>query len=135
MRIRCITLFDITATGVRSNFNKNRIPFTDDSGETIDTLDQWNRSRNRQRNWETMNQIISLRTLPEEITLPQRDNDKWFFEFSVANPTDIGDSYDPVGALKQDSIGVPMLTGLDEINRADTVLEVDSNVFFNILDR
>ena len=129
MRIICRTRFDITATGVRNSFYKNR-------ADAADT-EQWTRSRNQQRNWETVNQIISLRTLPVNITPPKRVSQSggnlWVFEFEVEQPATIGTDEDPMGILKADCRDVPMLTGLDEDPGVDGVLIVGTNIEFVVV--
>ena len=122
-QIKCKTLFDITVTGVRSNYSSARIPFTDETGKVISSQDLWNRSRNQQRNWETINQIISLRTLPYNITDPVKNNDNcWEFEFTIDSIESISTSNNTVGALLKDAAGVPMILGLDETPTISTVL-------------
>lgn len=127
MKISCRTLFDITATGVRSHYKSSRMPFRDDSGQPVETQEQWNRSRNQQRNWETVNQIISLRTLPQNITTPHKDQDSWYFEFEVENPAALDLANNPVGALAQDCQGVPMIVN-DNVVQA---LEPGHNIWFD----
>lgn len=126
MRIICRTRFDITATGVRNSFYKNRA----DAADTV----AWTRSRNQQRNWETLNQIISLRTLPVNITQPKRASkdgeNLWVFEFDIEQPATVGTDSDPVGILKADCRDVPMLTGLDEDAGVGSVLVIDTNIEF-----
>lgn len=112
--ISCRTRFDITATGVRNNYKPQRLPYQRDNGEIIRDRPHWERARNQQRNWETMNQVISLRCLPEDITQPRRDGLDWIFEFKIANPASIMLGEDAVGQLTQDAQGVPMIMGLDE---------------------
>jgi hypothetical protein len=135
MRVVCRTSFDITATGVKSHYNAGRMPFTDDSGQRINTLEDWNRARNQQRNWETINQLISLRTLPEDITVPMEINDDsrcWQFEFTVDNVSNIELHGDPVGILIQDCRDVPMLMGLKELPGLDPCLVPGRNIYFEI---
>ena len=138
MRIRCRTNFDITATGVKSHFSPGRIPFVDDAGKTVADLAGWHRSRNQQRNWETVNQIIALRTLPEEITLPElieQDAVKtWKFEFQVDSPSTIELDGDPVGALNRDCQDVPMLLGLDEGEDIGICLIPGTNIYFEVIN-
>ena len=112
--IACKTRFDITATGVRNNYKPERVPLTRDNGEVIRDKQAWDRARNQQRNWETMNQIISLRCLPEDITVPRRDQDCWLFEFRLDNAAAVSDADSDVGQLLDDAQGVPMITNLDE---------------------
>lgn len=137
MKIRCVTEFDITATGVRSTLNKNRIPFQDAAGTLINDEAAWNRSRNQQRNWETLTQIISLRTSPIDITVPENINEagkkSWSFEFEIEQPDGLALNGDPLGALDADCRDVPMITGLDETPGQQSVLEPGSNITFIIL--
>jgi len=134
MRIRCITTFDITATGVRSNFNANRIPFQDDTGAVIDSMAAWTRSRNQQRNWETINQLISLRCLPEAITIPTQDSrdgvETWQFEFEVLDVNMICQQHNDLALLKRDCAGIPMITGLSETPAQIAYLDPDHNIVF-----
>ena len=82
MRFSCTTLFDITATGVTGHFKSSRAPFEDRAGNTIQDVADWNRSRNQQRNWETVNQIIGMRTQVDS-TMPKREGSSWSFEFET----------------------------------------------------
>ena len=136
IRLRCCTQFDITATGIKGGFNINRIPCRDASGEQITNDKQWTRSRNKQRNWETLNQIISLRTLPENITIPVKNNQEWSFEFDVVDPESLRSEAGPLGGLRRDCEGVPMILGLDESPNMIPVLQphdADANVWFEII--
>jgi len=132
----CSTYFDITATGVRSHYKQSRIPFTDDTGQLIADQGQWHYSRNQQRNWETINQIISLRTLPTNIAFPTCgvDNERkiWVFEFELEFPESVELSQSPVGAFLKDCVDVPMLTGLNETYMSDIVLKPNENIFFTV---
>lgn len=139
-RIRCRTLFDITDTGIRSNYKTSRVPCVDDHGKPIQDLAQWTRARNQQRNWETVNQLISLRTLPEEISSPcliDKDGNRyWEFEFSVPNIDALTINSDPIGALVHDSRGIPMILGLDETHSLSPVLEAngpETNIWFEVI--
>lgn len=135
MKIRCITTFDITATGVRSNFNANRMPFQDDAGNDITDIGTWTRSRNQQRNWETINQLISLRCLPHSISLPQRSSHDgittWTFDFEVEDVSMISDQEDDLVLLKKDCQDIPMITGLSETPGQTHCLDPDHNIIFD----
>jgi hypothetical protein len=139
MKIRCITTFDITPTGVRSNFNANRIPFSDDQGNLIDDSAAWTRSRNQQRNWETINQLIALRCLPHSITDPEpmiHDSIRtWQFEFEVDDISMISQQGEDLALLKQDCRGIPMITGLGETARQIAYLDPDHNIVFAAASR
>lgn len=133
-QIQCRTLFDITATGVRSHFRESRIPFQDDQGLEIRDLASWTRSRNQQRNWETINQIISLRCLPERITAPRRTEQEWWFDFEVPNIASIERDGNAVGWLLHDARDIPMITGLDEPSGVGTMLVPGVNIWFSVPD-
>ena len=119
MRYVCQTLFDITATGVTGHLRPTRMPFTDQAGQLISDQDAWHRSRNQQRNWETLTQIIGLRTQIFDLQLPVRDRGgtTWMFEFETELDGVFGPDSDPTQILREDSEGVPMILGLD--NRSD----------------
>ena len=114
MQIQCRTTFDITETGVTGQCKPQRMPFVDRAGTTIADEPAWNRSRNQQRNLETISQVLQLRTQLFEVTTPVVDNGYWTFEFSVEFEGIYQIDRDMFGVLKQDSDGVPMLVGLDE---------------------
>jgi hypothetical protein len=133
MKIQCQTLFDITATGVTGHIKPSRMPFWDHAGTKITDTESWNRSRNQQRNWETVTQLISLRTQVNELTDPKKNIDRWSFEFAVDNENLFYNNGDPLAVLKEDCTGVPMLTGLNE-SAIDTVfLAVGKNIWFTIM--
>jgi len=113
MKFSCTTGFDITATGVTGHFKLSRVPFEDRAGNTIEDIANWNRSRNQQRNWETVQQIISMRTQISESSVPQREGSTWHFEFETETPGVYGTDDDPVAVLYSDAEGVPMLVDLD----------------------
>ena len=134
MRVRCWTTFDITITGVRNNFNANRLPFLDGQGRWIDTADLWHHARNQQRNWDTVNQLLSLRTSPYAVTDSRcisGDVRCWEFEFSTDHDDVFADGDDVFGALVKDCRGVPMITGLDETSGQISLLEPGRNIGFD----
>ena len=133
MRFSCTTLFDITATGVTGHFKSSRIPFQDRAGHTIQDIADWNRSRNQQRNWETVNQIIGMRTQVES-TAPERKESSWSFEFETETPGVYGTDADPVAVLYSDADGVPMLTDLDNRQELASVVVTsgpEQNIWFS----
>lgn len=137
LQIQCTTRFDITVTEVRNNFSRSRLPFHDANGKLINDPTAWNRARNQQRNWETINQVISLRTLPENITVSRKTNKEdqawWTFEFFIEQPASIESNGNPVGLLCLDCNGVPMLTGLDEDSDQDGMLIPGVNIQFETI--
>lgn len=118
MKFQCRTQFDITATGITGHYRGVRLPMTDRAGHRIVTEDDWNRARNQQRNWETLTQIVSLRTQLFELTDPVRDQDTWAFEFSVESASVFGTPDDPTSVLVQDSHHVAML---NQLNNSQTL--------------
>jgi len=140
IRVKCSTLFDITETGVKNRSYKSQMTFRDRTNREITTPEDWNRARNQQCNWETINQIISLRTLPENITTPVHDAGSgiWHFEFNVVDPASIFCDGNPVGYLLSDCIGVPMISGLDEATGTPTSIVSagpDANIWFDLIGK
>lgn len=138
IRIKCSTRFDITETGVKNRNHKAKIVFRDATGREITNEFEWNRARNQQCNWETVNQIISLRTLPENISRPIHNSDTglWSFEFVVVDPASITCDSNPVGYLLKDCAGVPMILGLDETPDTTPFLisnGTDTNIWFELV--
>ena len=133
MKIQCQTLFDITATGTTGHVKPSRMPYQDLIGTKISDTETWNRSRNQQRNWETVTQLISLRTQVDNLQKPLKIQDCWQFEFEVENENLFNNGIDRLAVLKTDCIGVPMLTGLNESIDIGTVLFVDKNIWFTIV--
>lgn len=115
MKFACQTLFDITNTGVTGHCKLTRMPFQDRASQVIRDAESWNRSRNQQRNWETLTQILSLRTQLFEITdpIPDQTNTRWMFEFETETNGVYGPDDDPTRVLREDANGVPMLRELD----------------------
>ena len=115
MKFACQTLFDITATGVTGHCKLARMPFRDRAGQVIHDAESWNRRRNQQRNWETLTQILSLRTQLFEITdpIPDQTGTRWLFEFETETDGVYGPEDDPTQVLREDANGVPMLRELD----------------------
>lgn len=139
MWIRGWTYFDITATGVRGNFNANRMPFTDQAQQRVIDEKSWHRSRNQQRNWDTITQLFFLRVSPVNIDLPrvdQQDRRKiWRFGFEIDDPAGLASEHDPLGALKIDCQGVPMILRLGEDHDMDPMIVIDGNTFFMIANK
>ena len=105
MKYKCSTRFDITATGVTGHFKQSRVPFTDRAGNKITDADSWNRSRNQQRNWETLTQILGLRTQLFRIQEPTVDrlNRAWMFEFETETDNIYGTDDDLTAVLRADA--------------------------------
>ena len=139
MKVLCRTLFDCTFTGVTGHLRPQQLPFTTKTGLVIHTPDQWNRSRNQQRNWESILQIISLRTQPMNVVYPVKQKDGWHFEFEVEAEgvlsSDIAS--DDLAGLVADCEAVPMVTGLDETEVVTATLHAqgtNQNIWFRAIN-
>ena len=147
--IRCHTLFDITNTGVL-----NRRPPSFLEGEK---LAEWNENKKRQCNFDTVLQVISLRSQPENITSPYTSTitfeefdkfgflleatddkpiTKWAFEFTVNYHGVFNDGINELGALYSDCDSVPMITRLGEWDKLPNFLDISpelKNIYFEVL--
>lgn len=136
MKIYCRTLFDCTLTGVTGNFRADQLPFVDLANQEVNSHKDWNRSRNQQRNYETLLQIFGLRTQPMSISRPEVLDGVWHFSFE----TESDDVYAVAGqhqlsALISDCQGVPMTLNLSESHSTVSVLHTqgpDQNIWFEL---
>jgi len=139
MKILCRTFFDCSATGVTGHFRPSQIPFNDRAGRAVTDQRSWNYSRNQQRNWETLNQLISLRTQPVSIMYLGDTAGTWSFEFEVESDliySETGQQQD-ISGLVTECDGVPMVTGLDETHTQETVLITQGrgqNIWFELIN-
>jgi len=136
MRFSCKTLFDITATGVTGHYKSSRVPFTDVSGKNIVDERSWNHARNQQRNWETITQLIGLRTQIAKLDNPTQVDGMWNFGFEVDTPYVYGPEENPTEMLLSDCAGVPMLVQLGDNDNITPFLVVDGvnqNIWFSLL--
>ena len=133
-RIACYTLFDITHTGVmnRSKPNENNIQ-------------DWIYKRNTQCNFDTILQVISMRSQPEVVKYPvklelneielnkfgflyQVDSKTqyyWKFEFEIQHSSVFENGITSLGALYNDCEKVPMIL-------CDT--QIETPAFLNITE-
>ena len=142
-KVICYTLFDCTATGILNHAKVTQLPLTDRQGKIIADPAALNKARNQQRNWETLTQLISLRTqvmvyaeprILQDVSvatlgLNRRANRVWTFEFG----SEFADIYDisgePLAALIQDCHGVPLITGLGEsVENLEPVISTTGDV-------
>lgn len=139
-RIRCHTRFDITATGIHNHYRDNQIPVAGTEQAANNAAD-YVKKRNQQRNWDTINQIISLRCLPENITTPtkmsQQQHTVWQFDFEVPDTTALQQDQQDLACLTKDSDQVPMIIGLEEDAGIGPciVTGIDGNTKFEIVDK
>ena len=139
MKIQCRTLFDCTRTGVTGAFRISEIPYQDRAGQPVHNHEHWHRSRNQQRNYETLLQIFGLRTQPQEITQPARIDGMWQFSFVSESEGvfDMHNNPDPLAGLLVDCEGVPMVAGLGEQPGIATVLTTQGdqqNIWFTSIN-
>jgi hypothetical protein len=136
VQFECRTLFDITATGITGHFKSSKVPFQDRADQKITNDIEWNRSRNQQRNWETLTQLISMRAQLFELSVPVKEGNQWTFVFSIETPEAFGSQEDPVSVLRQDADGIPMLLRLDndpDIEPAMVTQGDRQNIWFRAL--
>jgi len=136
MKIRVDTYFDCTATGTTGHFRQVQLPMTNRVGKTIVDESTWNCSRNQQRNFETILQLIGLYTQPLELSTPTVDTQTqlWSFDFEVEFEGIFANDVDSLGLLKQQARNVPMITGLGEERSLPRQLIPDVNIFFSQLN-
>jgi hypothetical protein len=135
MKFACQTRFDITVTGITGHCKPAQMPFRDRAGQVIRDTESWNRSRNQQRNWETLTQILGLRTQLFDLTIPIQDQTgtRWMFEFETETDGVYGPEDDPTQVLRADAEGVPMLRELNNDPGIDSVLVTagsNQNIWF-----
>lgn len=128
IQIVCYTLFDITPSGIKSHIKALQFPTTDRTGAALNNADDWTRARNQQRNWETILQVVSLRTQPENCSDPvsfvtdfkqtqfrvKGKGKVWSFAFESEIDDAFEISENAIGALELDVHQVPMVIGLNE---------------------
>ena len=140
MKVLCRTLFDCTFTGVTGHFRESQLPLTTKTGLVIQTPADWNCARNQHRNWESLIQVISLRTQPMNIVWPKKQQDGWHFEFEVESEGVLGGGHntDDLAGLVADCEGVPMITGLNESTVITATLHAqgaNQNIWFTAINK
>jgi len=145
-RISCYTLFDITQTGVLNRTKPNE-------GQD---LAEWVKKRNTQCNFDTVLQVIALRSQPEIVNFPSKEVIKfnefehfgflfeqienesypcWKFEFDVQHPSVFDDGVTDLGALYGDCDGVPMILCGTEWDKLPAFLDSSPelrNIYFTV---
>jgi len=144
------TLIDITHTGTVSPYNKKIKRFIDDSDTVISSKSSWDKSRNKQRNFETLLQLIGLRSTVQIVELPislydnvskfdfgttySGSHNVWKFKFGTDREKPWGEDLE---ILKADLSFVPIITNLDEtVNFSKTLIHTDNeycNLYINIV--
>lgn len=135
-KVEIYCLFDITASGVSSQHKNTAFPVITKQGQQITDPVALAQARNQQRNFDTLLQLLSLRTQIFEIknpeltaTPPQQFHDKdrvWRMEFEIEPQSQWLVDNDDFWMLKQDSNGTPMIVGLTESPGLAPVLDTAS---------
>ena len=145
-KISCYTLFDITQTSV---INRSR-PGVDDDPEV------WLHKRNTQCNFDTIVQAVSLRSQPENISIPKLikiklnefDNfgflfeedaelDCWMFDFTIQYPSVFNDGITELGSLYSDCDQVPMIKTSKAWDKLPGFLDSSDelrNIYFKVVE-
>jgi hypothetical protein len=108
------------------------VPFTDQQGQEVTDQATWLRSRNQQRNWETLMQLISLYTQPLRVSPVRLQQRQWQFDFDTDQEDIFRLNGDPVGRLKQSCNGVPVINYVEQ--ELTTLLRPDVNIWFEPSD-
>lgn len=140
MKIEVTTAFDCTPTRVVGNFSRDRLPLTTQQGVKISNPLEWAHARNQQRNWETMLQLIQLRSHIMSYTEPEHETSTnlWKFQFEIERPEVYDNGVHPLGCLLDDCANVPIVVKLAESAGCANVIYVsgaEQNVWFQILDK
>ena len=117
--IQCVTLIDITQTNTVGSYKDKQGDFAN-----------WTKSRNKQRNWETIVQGIGLRTQLVDLEQPRSQLSDlsqykfgsaftgqhvvWTFRFGIEYPEVYNKDNTEFLALLEDMDNIPCILGLDE---------------------
>lgn len=140
-------MFNITRTGVLNR----RTP----ASITGDALTDWEFKRSTQCNYDTVLQVISLRSQPENITTPkehtvnfkkaehfgflfddEEDQSYWEFEFTVNYHGVFNNGINELGALYEDCNGVPMIKLSNDWKKLPNFLDSSPelrNIYFEVI--
>lgn len=145
--IRGYSLIDITNTGVLAAYKPDAQSFMDNASQVVKDQLSWNRSRNQQRNWETLMQLISMITQPTVLQQPiqKKNQDLLNYKFSYtgihtvwefiigAEHAQVFDSNIPSGRLIEMCNKIPIVLNLKETfepNNSIFDTETDVNLYF-----
>lgn len=144
-KLRCYTLFDITQTNILS---RHKPPENQD-------ITEWVRKRNSQCNFDTILQVISLRSQPEILSEPHKIQIKfdefdhfgflfeptdqlypaWCFDFTVYHNDVFNNGIIEFGLLYEDCDQVPMILCGTEYNKLSSFLDTSDelrNIYFMV---
>lgn len=139
-------MFDITQTGI---VNRSKPGMDDDP-------DLWLHRRNTQCNFDTIVQAVSLRSQPENISIPSSSKIKldefenfgfllehdepiicWSFDFEIQHPSVFNDGTSDLGSLYSDCDSVPMIKTKNAWDKLPAFLDSSDelrNIYFKVLD-
>lgn len=135
MKLKISTSFDCRRTGVVGHYRLGSAQFVDQAGQPVLDRLTWDRSRNQQRNLETLVQLLGMRTQLLEVSAPIQNTETNLWEFTV-EPERADTFTDGFVSLKNDCEGVPMLLNLGEAPGTANQLVTqgaDVNIWFQIL--
>lgn len=112
-KIQATCAFDITPTGAYS-YRPIELPGTTKNGQTVVDKKQWYHIVNQQRNWDTVQQLLDLRTQVESITEPKKTENLWQFEFCVDLQKIHSNPGQALEIMTEDFHSVPIILDLDE---------------------
>lgn len=139
-------MFDITQTGV---LNRSRPGMDQD-------ITDWTFKRNTQANFDTILQVISLRSQPESLSIPKKmlikfddfenfgflfqqlENETypmWEFSFDIQHHSVFNDGISELGSLYNDCNGVPMILCGTEWEKLPSFLDSSEelkNIYFTV---
>jgi len=113
-KIQATCTFDITPTGAYS-YRPIELPGETKNGHLVADKKQWYYVVNQQRNWDTVQQVLDLRTQIDTISLPEKTGDCWCFEFTMDLKKIHSDTGRALQIILADFDQVPVIPGLDEV--------------------
>lgn len=123
---------------------------------TAEELKDWEYRRNTQLNYDTIQQIVSLRSQPEDsspttkTTINFKEFDKfgflfeqeenqpcWYFDFTITHKSVFDDGITELGALDSDCSDVPIIKTGTEWDKLPAFLDTSPelrNIYFEVLN-
>lgn len=122
-----------------------------------DDIQTWIHKRNTQCNFDTILQVISMRSQPEVVKIPVKQelteneiskfgflyqlqesapNYYWRFEFEVQHSSVFENGIIPLGSLYKDCEGVPMLICKEQVEDVPAFLNITEelrNIYFEVV--
>jgi len=146
-RIRCYTLFDITNTNIPNKKKPLNL--------SLDDAKAWELKRNTQTNYDTILQVVSLRTQPENMSdttkieinfkdfenfgflFEEEENQNcWYFDFEINHKNVFHDGINELGSLDYDCHEVPIIKVGTEWSKLPSFIDTSPelrNTYFEII--